>query len=145
MLVFSAIALSATAALLPEAVVVTDPGLMPQDLRPQVVLPGVMDPLPPFRATLPNGANLPSPPSPDPIVPDAESEDNTWGDSIREDPKDLHRIYFQNVDGLRYDADAIALYVSTMAQLKSRVCLRGEDDRQTERRVRHKSHNCDRR
>ena len=47
-----------------------------------------------------------------------EDEDNHWGDSIREDPKDLHRIYFQNVDGLRNDCDKKALSVSTMAQLK---------------------------
>ncbi|KAI2502676.1 hypothetical protein MHU86_11801 [Fragilaria crotonensis] len=44
--------------------------------------------------------------------------DNTWGDSIHDDPGDLHRIYFQNIDGLRNDADEIALYVSSMAQLK---------------------------
>ncbi|KAI2489688.1 hypothetical protein MHU86_24897 [Fragilaria crotonensis] len=45
-------------------------------------------------------------------------DDNTWGDSIHDDPGDLHRIYFQNIDGLRNDADEIALYVSSMAQLK---------------------------
>jgi hypothetical protein len=45
-------------------------------------------------------------------------DDSTWGDSIHDDPGDLHRIYFQNIDGLRNDADEIALYVSSMAQLK---------------------------
>ncbi|KAI2492606.1 hypothetical protein MHU86_21956 [Fragilaria crotonensis] len=47
-----------------------------------------------------------------------KEDDNTWGDSIHDDPGDLHRIYFQNIDGLRNDADEIALYVSSMAQLK---------------------------
>ena len=44
---------------------------------------------------------------------------STWGDSIHDDPGDLHRIYFQNIDGLRNDVDEIALYVSSMAQLKA--------------------------
>ncbi|KAI2513931.1 hypothetical protein MHU86_315 [Fragilaria crotonensis] len=44
--------------------------------------------------------------------------DDTWGDSIHDDPGELHRIYFQNIDGLRKDVDEIALYVSSMAQLK---------------------------
>jgi hypothetical protein len=34
------------------------------------------------------------------------------------DPGDLHRIYFQNVDGLRNDADEIDLYISSMAQFQ---------------------------
>jgi hypothetical protein len=49
---------------------------------------------------------------------DKSTEDeSTWGDSIHQDPGDLHRIYFQNIDGLRNDADEIALYVSSMAHL----------------------------
>jgi hypothetical protein len=41
-----------------------------------------------------------------------------WGDSITTDPDDLHRIYFQNVDGLRNNADEIDLYISSMAQFQ---------------------------
>jgi hypothetical protein len=41
-----------------------------------------------------------------------------WGDSIEIDPGENHRIYFQNIDGLRNDVDEIDLYVSSMAQLK---------------------------
>ncbi len=39
-----------------------------------------------------------------------------WGDSIYDDPSDLHRIYFQNIDGIRNDSDEIDLYISSMAQ-----------------------------
>ena len=51
-----------------------------------------------------------------PISP-AEREDVTsWGDAIHDDPGDLHRVYFQNIDGLRNDSDEMDLYVSSMAQ-----------------------------
>lgn len=53
-----------------------------------------------------------------PSATDSNKFDDTWGDSIHDDPGDLHRIYFQNIDGLRNDIDEIALYVSSMAQLK---------------------------
>ena len=46
------------------------------------------------------------------------ADDSFWGASIHTDPGELHRIYFQNIDGLRNDVDEIALYVSSMAQLK---------------------------
>ena len=46
-----------------------------------------------------------------------ESED-TWGDSVHDDPGDLHRVYFQNVDGIRNDMDEIALCISSMAQIQ---------------------------
>jgi hypothetical protein len=51
-------------------------------------------------------------------VPDSSScpESSEWGDSIHIDPKDNHRIYFQNIDGLRHDDDEMDLYVSSMAQ-----------------------------
>ena len=32
-----------------------------------------------------------------------------WGDSIHDDPGDFHRIYFQNIDGVRNDANEIDL------------------------------------
>ena len=52
------------------------------------------------------------------VSPDQPSDERaTWGDSIHENPGDLHRIYFQNIDGLRNDTDEMALYVSSMAQL----------------------------
>ena len=41
----------------------------------------------------------------------------TWGDSIHIDPGELHRVYFQNIDGLRNESDEMDLYVSSMAQL----------------------------
>ena len=44
---------------------------------------------------------------------------STWGDSIHEDPAELHRIYFQNLDGLRNDTDEIAHAIASMAQLKT--------------------------
>lgn len=54
-----------------------------------------------------------------PAVSHQEPDDTTtWGDSIHETPGELHRIYFQNIDGLRNDVDEIALYVSSMAQLQ---------------------------
>lgn len=49
----------------------------------------------------------------------AELDDSiAWGDSIYDDPGDLHRIYFQNIDGLRNDADEIDLYTASMAQFQ---------------------------
>ena len=48
------------------------------------------------------------------LFPDTQA----WGDSINEDPQDLHRIYFQNIDGIRNDADEMDLYVSSMAQFE---------------------------
>ena len=41
-----------------------------------------------------------------------------WGDSIHDAPGDFHRIYFQNIDGVRNDADEIDLYVSCMSQFQ---------------------------
>jgi hypothetical protein len=41
-----------------------------------------------------------------------------WGDSIHNDPGNLHRIYYQNVDGIRNTDDTKKLYASSMAQLK---------------------------
>ena len=46
-------------------------------------------------------------------------DDGTWGDSIHVPSGDLHRVYFQNIDGLRNDVDEIAQYVSSMAQLQA--------------------------
>ena len=49
----------------------------------------------------------------------AELDDSiAWGDSIYDDPGDLHRIYFQNIDGLRNNADEIDLYTASMAQFQ---------------------------
>ena len=45
-------------------------------------------------------------------------EGSEWGDSIHTDPKDNHRIYFQNIDGLCHDGDEMDLYVSSMAQFQ---------------------------
>ena len=54
-----------------------------------------------------------------PTVSSPNTEDDSyWGDSLHVDPGELHRIYFQNIDGLRNDADEIALYVSSMAQFQ---------------------------
>jgi hypothetical protein len=51
----------------------------------------------------------------EPPIP--ENEETFWGDDIHTDPADLHRVYFQNVDGgIRNDADEIDLYVETMHQ-----------------------------
>jgi len=47
-----------------------------------------------------------------------------WGDDIHTDPADLHRVYFQNVDGIRNDANEIDLYVGTMHQFNvGMICL----------------------
>ena len=56
--------------------------------------------------------NFFSPPS------DVLSETREWGDSIHSDLNDLHRIYFQNIDGMRNDADKMDLYTSCMAEFK---------------------------
>ena len=53
-------------------------------------------------------------------LPSTDSSDTAeWGDSIHTDPQTSHRIYFQNIDGLRNDADEIDLYVSSMAQFQT--------------------------
>ena len=39
--------------------------------------------------------------------PELETADLYWGDPINDDPSQLHRIYFQNLDGLRNAADEI--------------------------------------
>jgi hypothetical protein len=36
------------------------------------------------------------------------------GRSILEDPAKFHRIYFQNIDGIRNDSDDLDLYISSM-------------------------------
>jgi hypothetical protein len=41
-----------------------------------------------------------------------------WGDSIHADSGDVHRIYFQNIDGAPNDANKIDLYVSCMSQFQ---------------------------
>ena len=48
--------------------------------------------------------------------PTSEDEDTFWGDDIHINPGDLHHVYFQNVDGIRNDADEIDLYVDRMHQ-----------------------------
>ncbi len=46
----------------------------------------------------------------------SEADDSSaWGDSILEDPSEFHRIYFQNIDGVRNDSDELDLYISSMA------------------------------
>jgi hypothetical protein len=53
-------------------------------------------------------------------LPSDESlETAEWGDSIHTDPQNCHRIYFQNIDGLRNDADEMDLYISSMAQFQT--------------------------
>ncbi len=46
----------------------------------------------------------------------SEDDEAHWGDSIEFNPGDNHRIYFQNIDGLRNNPDEIDLYISSMAQ-----------------------------
>jgi hypothetical protein len=46
----------------------------------------------------------------------AENADSLpWGDSIHSHPEELHRIYFQNIDGLCNDQDEIDLYIASMS------------------------------
>jgi hypothetical protein len=49
-------------------------------------------------------------------TPKPQNEETFWGDESHTDPADLHRVYFQNVDGIRNDANEIDLYVETMLQ-----------------------------
>ena len=54
-----------------------------------------------------------------PIIAHQDSDDTGgayWGDSIHCSPKNLHRVYFQNLDGLRNDNEEIDLYVESMLQ-----------------------------
>ena len=45
-------------------------------------------------------------------TPKPEDEETSWGNDIHAaDPADLHRVCFQNVDGIRNDANEIDLYV----------------------------------
>ena len=56
------------------------------------------------------------------FAPSSESSpeySSSWGDSIHDDPGDLHRVFFQNLDGLRNNADDMDLYVSSMAQFQT--------------------------
>jgi hypothetical protein len=47
-----------------------------------------------------------------------EMQKEYWGDDIRNKPESSHhRIYFQNLDGMRNDSDEIDLYISSMAKL----------------------------
>ena len=116
MLVFSAVALAEIVVLLqvstidvPGPILAPAPQCIPLTIAPARVVPTARAPL----QGVSNLLNLFAPP------PDPAGEDNTyWGDSINDDPAHLHRIYFQNVDGLRHDSDEIALYVSSMAQLQ---------------------------
>ena len=43
-----------------------------------------------------------------------EEELSYWGDTIHRPPDELHRVYFQNLDGLRNDNEEIDLYVESM-------------------------------
>ena len=52
-------------------------------------------------------------------TPKPENEETFWGDNIHTDPADLHQVYFQNVDGIRNDANEIDLYVKTMHQFNA--------------------------
>ena len=120
MLVFQAIALAAIAALPvgTTAIGVSGGASIVDAVSPNLTstIPGTSRPL---KAPLQGVSTLLNYFNPVTTIGDGDDdEDNHWGDSIREDPKDLHRIYFQNVDGLRNDCDTKALSVSTMAQLK---------------------------
>ena len=46
--------------------------------------------------------------------PTNSPENSHWGDTIHRSPDELHRIYFQNLDGLRNDNEEIDLYVESM-------------------------------
>ena len=48
-----------------------------------------------------------------------EEVSTDWGDSISEDPGDLHRVYYQNIDGLKNHTDVMGLYISSMAQFST--------------------------
>jgi hypothetical protein len=46
-----------------------------------------------------------------------ENKDSYWGDNIHSPVSDeLHRVYFQNLDGLRNDNEEIDLYIESMRQ-----------------------------
>ncbi|KAI2495356.1 hypothetical protein MHU86_19158 [Fragilaria crotonensis] len=106
----------------------TTPVLSPlPGTTPRVILPGI-DTSAPVRQSVPPGNPLLDQQRQDfrpstlldffPSVSgtaDAPETDSSWGDSIVAHPEDNHRVYFQNVDGLRHDADEIDLYVSSMA------------------------------
>ena len=76
----------------------------------------------PFGTSLQSASLVPSVPSINAFYPSTNihlsecSDSLAWGDSILEDPSTLHRIYFQNIDGVRNESDDIDLYVSSMAQ-----------------------------
>jgi hypothetical protein len=50
---------------------------------------------------------------------DTPAEESTaWGDSVYDDPGELHRVYYQNIDGMKNQDDIMGLYVSSMAQFQ---------------------------
>ena len=54
-----------------------------------------------------------------PVAGASDSDQDEWGDSVHSDPGDLHRVYFQNVDGVCNSADDIDLYISSMAHIQA--------------------------
>jgi hypothetical protein len=54
-----------------------------------------------------------------PSLENSSEHSSSWGDSIHQSPGDLHRVFFQNLDGLRNNADDMDQYVSSMAQFQT--------------------------
>jgi hypothetical protein len=54
-----------------------------------------------------------------PVADISYSAQDEWGDSVQSDPGNLHRIYFQNIDGVRNNANDIDLSISSMAHTQT--------------------------
>ena len=109
MLVFNSLALAQEVAIFSTSLcLLANFGVDRVDSNQQNSVPAVYATVP-KPSTLLDYFELPSDLSPDM---------KAWGDSINEDPKDLHRIYFQNIGSIRNEVDEMDRYVSIMAQFK---------------------------
>ena len=118
MLVFSVLALAQLGSSV-HTELISAPSMSQLDLSPSTVT----IPPPPQRQPLSNTTSTLFD-----FFPSSSAEmfaPSEWGDSIHQHPGDLHRIYFQNIDGLRNDVDEISLYVSSMAHPQRRDILLG--------------------
>jgi len=88
---------------------------VPEQLHANPLFTGP-NPVPPFSSTiLPPVPSLLRPSStlldffPSVRSVGSETDDSSWGDSIAINPGEHHRIYFQNIDGVRNESDEIDL------------------------------------
>ena len=123
MLVFPALVLAHLAAFgLPGALPVSASRILPPGGRAD--FPPILSLIPVAFTVVAAGATAPATPVStlldyfDGATAASTVDRREWGDSIHDDPGDLHRVYYQNIDGIRNTNDTKKLYASSMAELK---------------------------